>query len=197
VLKVGVRLPQLIGSAGEYLADVSALEAAGVDTIWLESAGPDAWVTLGALAAVTQSVRLGCILGSGSSHDAARVSAGIATAQKLSRDRIVLAVPASDVANAKTTGAKTFSLGSAQGTTVDGVIHKLHAPGELPGPNQAHIEVWGDIVMPVNREAWTATMTAYEEAGLTGVILPWDPRLVDLLRNAEPDDRADLLMSTG
>ena len=197
MLKVGVRLPQLTGSAGEYLADVSALEAAGVDTIWLESGGPDAWVTLGALAAVTQSVRLGCILGSASSHDAAGVSAGIATAQKLSRDRIVLAVPAGDVANAKTAGAKTFSLGSPQDTTVDGVIHKLHAPGELPGPNQAPIEVWGDIVMPVNREAWTATMTAYEEAGLTGVILPWDPRLVDLLRNAEPDDRADLLMSTG
>jgi len=29
------------------------------------------------------------------------------------------------------------------------------------------------------------------------VIVAWDPRLIDLLRNPEPDDRSDLLMSTG
>jgi len=202
VPKIGVRLPRLIGSAGEYLADVSALESAGVDTIWLESGGPDAWVILGALAAATQRVRLGCILAPGAFHGAAQVNAGISSAQKLSRDRIVLAVPASDVTSARTTGARTFSLGSTQDITVDGVIHKLTAPGDLPGPdqthvNQTHIEVWGDIVMPADREAWTATMSAYETAGLTGVIVPWDARLVDLLRNAEPDDRSDLSMSTG
>jgi len=197
VLKVGVRLPQLIGSAGDYLADVSALEAGGADTIWLEAGGPDGWVTLGALASATRRVRLGYVLASGAFHDAAQVNAGIASAQKLSRGRIVLAVPAGDVVNARTSGAKTFSLGSADGAPVDGVIHKLGAPGDLPDPHQTYIEVWGDIVMPAGREAWTATMNAYEEAGLTGVILPWDARLIDLLRNAEPDDRADLLMSTG
>ena len=37
----------------------------------------------------------------------------------------------------------------------------------------------------------------HETAGATGVIVPWDPRLIDLLRNPEADDRGDLLMSTG
>ena len=42
-----------------------------------------------------------------------------------------------------------------------------------------------------------ADVRALEAAGVTGVILPWDPRLIDLLRNPEPEDRSDLLMSTG
>jgi hypothetical protein len=37
-----------------------------------------------------------------------------------------------------------------------------------------------------------------ESAGATGLIVSWDPRLIDLLRSAgEPDDRSDLLIATG
>ena len=42
-----------------------------------------------------------------------------------------------------------------------------------------------------------ATLDTHESAGATGVIVAWDPRLIDLLRNPEADDRGDLLMSTG
>ncbi|MGA8923686.1 MAG: LLM class flavin-dependent oxidoreductase [Candidatus Dormiibacterota bacterium] len=194
--KVGVRLPPLTGSAGEYLADASALEAAGADAIWLEMGGLDAWVVLGALAAATQRVRLGCILAPGAFHDADRQIAGVAAGQKLSRGRIVLAVPGNDLADNTPAGAKVFSLGAAQ-ASVDGVIHQLRSPRDLPSRTATHIEVWGDIAMPADREAWAATMSAYEAAGLTGVIVHWDTRLVDLMRNTEPDDRSDLLMSTG
>jgi hypothetical protein len=197
VLKVGVRLPPLTGSAGEYLADVSALEAAGAETIWLEMGGLDAWVVLGALAAVTQRVRLGCILAPGALHETGRQISGLAAGQKLSRGRILLAVPADELANTTTAGAKLFSLGAPHGASVDGVIHKLESPGDLPRPTGTHIEEWGDIAMPADRDAWAAAMNAYEAAGLTGVILHWDARLIDLMRNAEPDDRSDLLMSTG
>jgi hypothetical protein len=42
-----------------------------------------------------------------------------------------------------------------------------------------------------------ATLGAHEDAGATGIIVPWDPRLIDLLRNPDPEDRSDLLISTG
>jgi hypothetical protein len=41
-------------------------------------------------------------------------------------------------------------------------------------------------------------VSAMESAGATGIIVPWNPRLIDLLRSAgEPDDRTDLLIATG
>lgn len=190
-------MPPLSGSAGEYLADISALEAAGAETIWLDMGGLDRWVVLGALAAATQRVRLGCIMSTGALHEAGLQIAGIAAGQKLSRGRILLAVPAEDLAGSTTAGAKVFSLGAARGATVDGEIHRLESPGDLPSRTGTHIEVWGDIAMPADRDAWAATLNAYEAAGLTGVIVHWDARLIDLMRNAEPDDRSDLLMSTG
>lgn len=201
MIKVGVRVPPLTGSAGEYLADVSALEAAGADAIWLEMADLEAWVVMGALAIATKRVRLGCILEGVALRGGAFPGASIAAAQKLSRGRVVLAAPAGDLARVATREAKRFSIGEARGVPVDGVIHQLDSPTSAPRPavtpTDEPVEVWGDIAMPADRDAWSATMSAYEAAGVTGVILRWDPRLIDLLRNAEPDDRADLLMSTG
>ena len=53
------------------------------------------------------------------------------------------------------------------------------------------------VPMPPDREAWAAMLREQEAAGVAGVLVAWDPRLVDLLRNRDPDDRSDLLMSTG
>jgi hypothetical protein len=62
----------------------------------------------------------------------------------------------------------------------------------------ADSELWVDIAVPVDKAAWVATIAALEAAGATGVIVPWDPRLIDLLRSAgEPDDRTDLLIAAG
>ena len=58
-------------------------------------------------------------------------------------------------------------------------------------------ETWVKIPIPPDKSAWAATLAEHEGAGATGVIVAWDPRLIDLLRNPEPDDRSDLLMSTG
>ncbi len=57
---------------------------------------------------------------------------------------------------------------------------------------------WGRIGVAGNRMAWKEALAAQEEAGVVGVIVPWDPRLIDLLRNPDgDDDRSDLAMSTG
>src|SRR5205807_7339478 len=43
-------------------------------------------------------------------------------------------------------------------------------------------ETWAEIAMPADREAWTAMLQEQEKQGATGVIVRWDPRLIDLLR---------------
>jgi hypothetical protein len=58
-------------------------------------------------------------------------------------------------------------------------------------------ERWVPIPLPADRTSWAAVLHDQEQAGATGVIVPWDERLIDLLRNPEPEDRSDLLMSTG
>ena len=58
MLKIGVRLPSQFEDAGEYLADARALEAAGVDSLWLDEAGHEPWLVLAAIAAVTGRARL-------------------------------------------------------------------------------------------------------------------------------------------
>jgi hypothetical protein len=58
-------------------------------------------------------------------------------------------------------------------------------------------EQWVAMPVPPDRASWAAALREHEAAGAAGVVLPWDERLIDLLRNPEPDDRSDLLMSTG
>jgi len=137
-----VTLPATISDTGEFLADVKALEAAGAAMIGLEGEGLDQSILMGAIAAVTQRVRL---------MIAAPDPAAIL--QQLSRGRVVVGEP-------------------------DG-------------------ETWVTIPMPPDKSAWAATLAEHEAAGATGVVVAWDPRLIDLLRNPEPDDRSDLLISTG
>jgi len=135
-------MPARFEDAGEFLADVRALEAAGAEMVGLDGDGPERWIVLGAIAAVTDRLKL-------------RLASAdpLAILQKLSRGRAMVG-----------------------------------EPGD---------EKWVPIVMPADRESWSAAVREAEEAGATGVVVPWDPRLIDLLRNPEPDDRSDLLMSTG
>lgn len=142
MIKVGVVIPARIDGSGEFLADVRALEAAGAEMIDLEGDGLERAILLGAVAAVTQRIRL-------------RVAdpQPAALLQKLSRGRVLGAPPAG--------------------------------------------ETWVEMSMPADRESWTAALREHEAAGAHGVIVRWDPRLLDLIRNPDPEDRSDLGMSTG
>jgi hypothetical protein len=142
VVKVAVVMPSSFADPGEFLADVRALEAAGAEMVGLDSDGPREWIVLGAIAAVTDRVRIRL-----TNAEAAAIL------DTLSRGRVVLQTP----------------------------------PGES----------WNEIEMPPDRDSWTSVLREQEAGGAAGVVVPWDPRLIDLLRNAEPDDRSDLLMSTG
>jgi hypothetical protein len=185
VVRVGVRLPSAISDVGEYLADVTALEAAGADAIWLDDTGLEPWIVLGAMAAVTHRVGLGCLLTTMSEQSSSRLGACATALQSLSRGRTMVGVPPHGMPNdhlavLRAAGARLF-------------VFDAEGARETEGGS----EVWDTVPIPPDRDAWTSTLSACEAAGAAGVIVPWNARLIDLLRNTEPDDRSDLLVSTG
>jgi len=59
-------------------------------------------------------------------------------------------------------------------------------------------ERWTESAFPASRADWDELRRASSEAGVSGVILPNDPRLIDLLRNPDVvEDRSDLKLSFG
>lgn len=86
----------------------------------------------------------------------------------------------------------------------------LAAPGEGPGLETLSLLARGRLVadplaggwahaeFPANRDAWAELRAKHEEAGTAGLILPHDPRLIDLLRNPDVEtDRTDLQLAQG
>ena len=59
-------------------------------------------------------------------------------------------------------------------------------------------ERWTHLPFPENRTKWREARAAATAAGVTGVTLPNDQRLLDLLRNPDQeDDRGDLNIAVG
>src|SRR2546426_1694759 len=57
-------------------------------------------------------------------------------------------------------------------------------------------ERWTESLFPAGRVAWDELRVASTAAGMTGVVLPNDPRLIDLLRNPDIiEARDDLKLS--
>jgi Luciferase-like monooxygenase len=140
-MKIGVLFPSRFEDPGEFLADARAMEAAGVDSVWLEETGNglDPMLVLAAIAAVTSQLRLGLIHGDVPTSDQAQIPSPargggsgwghsqIDTLQQLSRQRLITGaerwrrvdVPADREAWAKT-------LESADGAA-DGVLVPMDA----------------------------------------------------------------------
>src|SRR6266567_6756131 len=70
VLRVAVLLPTTFQHGGEFAADVAALEAAGAYAELIEGSDPVSLVVLGALAAATRRVQVGCVRGEAFSAEA-------------------------------------------------------------------------------------------------------------------------------
>lgn len=59
-------------------------------------------------------------------------------------------------------------------------------------------ERWSESPFPASRAEWDELRTTSRAAGLSGIVLPNDPRLIDLLRNPDiVEDRSDLKLSFG
>lgn len=62
----------------------------------------------------------------------------------------------------------------------------------LKGPDR-----WRRVAVPADREAWAVTL-AEAQPDFEGVLVPMDPRLLDILRHPdEAIDRSDLLLAQG
>jgi hypothetical protein len=77
--KIGVRLPAGFDAAGEFIADVRALEAAGADLLVLDEGPLDHALLVAAMAAVTSTTGLGA---------PAAQAGGLETLRLLSRGRL-------------------------------------------------------------------------------------------------------------
>lgn len=72
------------------------------------------------------------------------------------------------------------------------------ARGRLVVAEELSEERWTESPFPASRVAWDELRSASLATAMTGVVLPNDPRLIDLLRNPDiVEDRSDLKLSFG
>jgi luciferase-like monooxygenase len=221
LLKIGVRLPRQFEDSGDYLADARAMESAGADSLWLDDGGYDPWLLLAGMATITGRIRLMVPVSSADLRASQDLGARVATLSRLSRGRMALALAGGGDASAGVEGVIELARRSQccvifeaandrRAALADGVVGfgespelfraavapvaKFREREKLTGP----FELWAAIKMPDDRETWRRLRRDYEEAGATGIIVPSDPRLLDLLRNGdEEEDRSDLGLAQG
>jgi hypothetical protein len=221
MLKIGVRLPRQFEDSGDYLADARAIESAGADSLWLDDEGYDPWLLLAGMATVTSRIRLIVPVSSADRRAPQDLGVRVATLGRLSRGRMALAVTGVAESSAGVDAVIELARRSQccviletatdrRAGLADGLVGSNDSPElfraavepvarfrereKLTGP----FELWATIKMPDDRETWRRTRQEYEDAGATGIIVPADPRLLDLLRNGdEEEDRSDLNVAQG
>jgi hypothetical protein len=223
-MKIGVLLSARFSDSGDYLADARALDAAGVDSVWLLDDGFDRWLVLAAIAAVTGRARLAVSVSARDADASDALARRMATLDRLSRGRLLTTIvcagePAGTealIACARRDGPGPVLLEGPSGghaivgaRLADGLVAAV-APAECHaafdqarGCRERHrltspFELWTRVPAPDGRERWRSQLAAAATVGATGVIVPAGPRLLDLLRNAdEEDDRSDLTLAQG
>ncbi len=189
-MKVGVLFPSRFEDPGEFIADGRAMEAAGVDSVWMEDdGGHDPMVALAAIAAVTGRLRLGLILGSTPLPNVA-LDRRMETLQHLSRQRVITLAPSSHVGEAGASPSPLAGEPLSSGS-------RDFPRGQGRGGGFSGTERWLRVEVPADREAWAKTLEQ-AAADADGVIVPLDPRLLDILRHPEDAiDRPDLQLAQG
>ncbi|HEX4814621.1 MAG TPA: hypothetical protein VFV66_17920 [Nonomuraea sp.] len=171
-VKVGVALPRPPDDPGEWLIDAVAFEDAGADALWVEhGAAPslDPITLAAALAALTYRSLLVVAVAEPPPPNV------LATVERLSRGRLALLADEHDPAG-------------------PGVVRV--AGGEAY--EQVGLGRWAPVAVPAGRVAWREALRAAAGRGEHGVLVPADPRLLDLLRNPEdPGGRHDLQLAQG
>jgi len=221
VLKIGVRLPRQFEDSGDYLADVRAMESAGADSLWLDGDGYDPWLLLAGMATITGRIRL-VVPVSGAELGAPQdLGDKLATLSRLSRGRVALAIGGAADGSARVDAALELARGhrccvlleaasDRRAGLADGVVGLSESPERFRAVVEpiarfrereqltGAFECWAAIKMPDDRETWRRLRQEYAQAGATGLIVPIDPRLLDLLRNGDDEeDRSDLGLAQG
>jgi hypothetical protein len=180
-VKIGVLLPYPPDELGEWLADAAAFEAAGADALWIDPGQSlDPLTLAAALAALTYRAQLVTALQDGVAEPRA-----LATVRRLSRRRIALS-----------TGAAGWPALAAQEAELT-----IFRPADSAAGNFLSVpegESWASVPPPAGRAAWRTTLAEAVERGDAGLLVPADPRLLDILRNpGDPGGRQDLQLAQG
>lgn len=78
------------------------------------------------------------------------------------------------------------------------VIGERSADATLVPDPEGHAERWSICELPAGRAEWKTLRAEREAHAFTGIVLPNDPRLLDLIRNPDvEDDRQDLKLAFG
>jgi alkanesulfonate monooxygenase SsuD/methylene tetrahydromethanopterin reductase-like flavin-dependent oxidoreductase (luciferase family) len=223
VLKIGVLLPGRFSDAGDFLADARALDAAGVDSLWLPGDGLDPWLVLAGIASVTGRARLAMRVSARDAADPDALARRLDTLARLSRGRVLPMVVAGPepagtealIACARGEGRPVLMRADGGGPALlagrlaDGLVAaeepaRCHATFDQVRDRRARdrqtapFELWTHVARPAGRDAWRGALTAAAAVGATGVVVPLDPRLLDLVRNDDEDeDRSDLTLAQG
>ena len=95
-------------------------------------------------------------------------------------------------------GSKQTTLAAVcRGRLVLGVEQDEDGAFDL-GEDEAEARRWEHVEFPDGRAAWRTALAEATERGVHGLIVPADPRLLDLLRNPDEEiDRRDLQLASG
>ncbi|HEX5995043.1 MAG TPA: hypothetical protein VFY84_07875 [Jiangellales bacterium] len=188
-VQIAVRLTRQPHNFSEWLADGAAFEAAGAHALWVDLAPAptlDPLAVTAALAAVTFRSMLVTTLPAGQAPSEAEARA-LATIARLSHGRLgIVADPGRSGQLAGIAGLRVFR-------RLPGHLETFEHIGESGEP-----EGWIAAPPPDSRGAWRATLLDAAERGVRGLLVPADPRLLDILRNpGDPGDRRDLQLAVG
>lgn len=174
-VKIGVLLARQVDDLGAWLAEADAFDAAGADALWIHLGNApelDPLAVTAALAAVTARCTLVAVLTAAEASPART----LATIARLSHGRLRIARDVPSDRPAALRGAQAEPHG-----------YELESAG-----------AWTSTSCPDGRAAWRAKLAEAAERGVRGLVVPADPRLIDILRN--PDDaggRMDLYLAQG
>jgi hypothetical protein len=185
---VAVALEPRPDDLADWLADAAAFEAAGARALWV-AAEPDReldpLVLTAALAVVTARALLLVDLPAPARPDA------LITAGRLSRGRLRIVLTADAVASPDDAVTRAGGFGLVHRTAAEADVLREHGRPDEPRD-------WLLVTAPENRAAWRITVADALQRGHSRLMVPANPRLLDILRNPdEPDDRRDLLLAQG
>lgn len=217
---IGVRIAPRVDQIGEFLADARALDAAGAAALWVDG-DEDPWLLLAAAAVVTSRVKLVAPCSAAEAEAPDRLARRVATLQLLARNRVVLGVddavlvePVRACADAPLLFDVQTGAPPVLATAVVSAVRGWLLPGRVPADLRADrdavlaarraqgldegLEFWASVPVPAGRAEWRRSLAEQAAAGATGVVVPHDPRLLDLLRNPDSGgNRSDLQLAQG
>ena len=204
-VQIAVRLAPP-GEISSWLIEGASFDAAGAAALWLDLRAQrdlDPYVLTASLAAVTFRSLL--VLAMPDDDDGGRSERSARTLAAICRGRLVLA-PDEEASEPAEDGHPPVAAGRDPDATAPDPVALVAAMQRVPGEPDSYEQRgdagqrrrWEVAEVPAGRAAWKAAMAEAAARGVHGLILPADPRLLDILRNPDDEiDRRDLHLAAG